>query len=72
MYLPLAGEKGDKNRTNDPGFGKSLVLWADVLSNTGGYAWAHKISYNAENKTASFSDNHREAESFAYVRCIKK
>lgn len=72
MYLPLAGEKGDKNRTNDPGFGKSLVLWADVLSNTGGYAWAHKISYNAENNTASFSDNHREAESFAYVRCIKK
>lgn len=72
MYLPLAGEKGDKNRTNDPGFGKSLVLWADVLSNTGGYAWAHKISYNAETKTASFAENHREAESFAYVRCIKK
>ncbi len=71
LYLPLAGQKSDKNRTNDPGFGSQLCLWADVLSNTGGYAYGHKVTYNADAQTATFAVEHRPAEAFCYVRCIK-
>ncbi len=72
LYLPLGGEKADKSNTNNPGFGGAVVLWSNNSSNTGGYAYGYKVSWNEADSTVTFADNHRPMESFAYVRCIKK
>lgn len=74
LILPLAGSKGDKSTSNNPEFGRRIVLWSNSDSPIGGHAWSYKIDYG--NATVNIRDERSkfqlQQEAFASVRCVKK
>lgn len=72
LFLPLAGNKGDKSTSNNPQLGQGLYLWSNSLGSTGG--WAACVRYWPENNPiANVTPNAQlQAEGYAYVRCVKK
>lgn len=71
LIIPLAGSKGDKSTTNNPGFGQRAVLWTD--DNTGmqgGWARTHTVEYN--NGSPRMAASRLQMEGFASVRCIRE
>lgn len=73
LFLPLAGQKGDKSSSNNPSLGQGLFLWSnDMKGATGGWAWGVKY-WPGNNPTANVVPNAQlQAEGYAYVRCVKK
>lgn len=72
LYIPLAGRKGDKVTTTDPTFGGGIRLWPNEYRGSG---WAFAITFwpgvNSESGTMA-TEARSEAESYSYVRCVKK
>lgn len=73
LFLPLAGQKGDKSSSNNPSLGQGLFLWSNSLQGaTGGWAWGVKY-WPGSNSEAKVAINAQlQAEGFGYVRCVKK
>lgn len=72
LFIPLAGSKGDKSTSNNPGFGTRAVLWTDNRNGCpGGYAWAYWLPFEAEEST-TVAERQLQMEAFASVRCVRK
>lgn len=71
LIIPLAGNKGDKSTTNNPGFGQRAVMWTN--DNSGQYGgWARTHSIILSGSAANFQQTSLQMEAFASVRCLKK
>ena len=72
LIIPLAGRKGDKTTSNNPGFGRRAVLWASERNGCpGGYAWAYWLPFEGAERT-TIKKQQLQMEAFASVRCVKK
>jgi hypothetical protein len=71
LIIPLAGGKGDKSTSNNPGFGRRIVLWTNSNSGCpGGYALAYWLKFENEEST-TITEERLQMEAFASVRCVK-
>lgn len=71
LILPLAGYKGDKSTTNNPGFGQRAVFWTnDNTGMPGGWARTHSVIFN--NPAAVSNATQLQMEGFASLRCVKE
>ena len=72
LIIPLAGNKGDKSTSANPGFGQRAVLWTNNRGDNlaGGWAYTQKVEYNGGAPAASSSS--LQMEGFASLRCVKK
>lgn len=72
LIIPLAGNKGDKSTSNNPGFGMRAVLWSNNREGCpGGYAWAYWLPFEAA-ASAAVAEQQLQMEAFASVRCVRK
>lgn len=71
LIIPLAGGKGDKSTSNNPGFGRRAVIWTNSNQGCpGGYALAYWMKFEA-NDTTVITEERLQMEGFASVRCVK-
>lgn len=72
LFIPLAGEKGNKSTTLNPQLGAGFTLWTSVGSPSGE---ASVVRYWPGIDSSTYTigeDDALATEGYAYVRCIKK
>lgn len=74
LYIPLAGAKGDKSGSRDPGFGQGFVLWTSEAIRV---SYVHSGRFWPGNGTSyTIGSNNTETggladDSYSSVRCLK-
>lgn len=73
LFIPLAGQKGDKSGSNNPSFGQGIFLWSNNNQGVSG-GWANGVQFWPENASSGTVTTNAalQAEGYAYVRCVKK
>lgn len=74
LFIPLAGQKGDKSGTNNPNFGQGFSIWTNERKGaTSGWAWTGYFWPGINNDKGTLpADSQLQAEAYAYLRCVKK